>query len=64
MPNSKLKLKISVPYPDFPDPNIELKITDDLISKEVNIEAVEGKGEAPWIRRSNPKATVQFTSKI
>lgn len=41
VPNSNnLRLKISIPYPSFPNPHLELKITEEMIANEVKLEAV------------------------
>lgn len=63
IPNTKINIKLSIPFPEPPIPSLDIKVTNDFLNERVKIEAVDGKGEAPWIRKNN-KGKYQFTNQV
>ena len=55
----RIYLKPSIPFPSFPRPNINLKATKEFLEDELELEIVEKRIEAPWIKRNKEK--IQFT---
>jgi hypothetical protein len=49
----KVYLKLSIPFPEFPKPNIKLYIEEDFLKKELNMNLIEKKLHAPWINKKN-----------
>ena len=55
-------MRVSIPFPTFPLPNLEIRIDGNFILREIVLDMVEKKIEAPWIKRTN--SIIQFTEKI
>lgn len=55
-------MKISLPYPSFFKPDIDLNLDDQFIFSETSQSCIMKKIEAPWIKKVT--GNVQFTDNI
>ena len=56
-----LDCRLSICFPDIQPPNI-CPLFDDKMINKVNVDLVENKPEAPWIKRNN--STIVFTDNL